>query len=470
MTSSNSNIASDLSSLLKASNSSAVADETPIRWSQLGVSRPAATVIPSTEEEIISVLNYAATKKLQVIAVTGARAPFVPVTERSLLLDMRNFRDVSVRPGSVTFGGGSVAGDVIRACAAEQCYTLAPNSNAVGMVGFLLGGGSSPFNGIHGLAADNIIELKIITANGRILTLSSSSSGEEGDLFRTIRGAGHGLGIITSVTMPCFPMLSLSLTDNCAWIRRVTFPLTAIDEAAVAFLKLQTNISSRSINTLMFLRAPPNAPNPGQPIIALTAVYYGPVSDAEQSLSELFDPQLLRHSSTATTSTVPLAKMNDATAFLDAVGGYKQIGNTLLGDISLESIRQGAKAWLQFGDDHPDAKARTVIFWGNWTRPASLEPNMFLPKNDRKGYLQVFVWYTDDKTIEPATEFMDDVLRIAHQKDKESGLVPATHPNNQLLGGEIDDAYSKTAIQEIRRVKALWDADGLFWSPAVVPR
>ncbi|KAL4880673.1 hypothetical protein BJY04DRAFT_228287 [Aspergillus karnatakaensis] len=466
MESSNSNYASDLASLLKGPNSATTADETPIRWSQLGVSRPAAVIIPSTEDEIISILYYAATKKLQVIPIAGAHSPFVPIAERSLVLDLRNFRDVSVKQGSVTFGGGAHAGDVIQACAAEQCYTLAPNSNAVGMVGFLLGGGSSPFNGLHGLAAENIIELRIITADGHFLTLSSFSPGEEGDLFRTLRGAGHGLGIIVSVTMPTFPISSLNMTDNSAWIRRVVFPLAAIDEAAAAFIKLQSNDSPRLICTLMFLRAPPTTLNPGQPIISLTAVYNGPGYDAERTASVLFDPQLLQHSSAATTNTVPLERVNDGADFLNAVGDYKQLGNALLCEINLDSIRQAAKTWLSFGDDHQDAKARTVLLWGNWS-PVSVQPNMFLPSSDRRAFLQVLVWYTEDKTIEPAKGFMEDILRIGQQKDNENGVVRATFPNNQLLGGDVNRIYSEIALQEIRRVKAVWDADGLFWSPAV---
>jgi FAD/FMN-containing dehydrogenase len=118
-----SNFSSKIASLLLKDSKSPTTAEAPARWSQLGVSHPAAVVIPSSEKEIISVLRLAATKKLQVIPMAGAHSPFVPISERSLLLDMRNFRHVSVTPGSVTFGGGSTAGDVIKACATEQCYT-----------------------------------------------------------------------------------------------------------------------------------------------------------------------------------------------------------------------------------------------------------------------------------------------------------------------------------------------------------
>ncbi|KAL6232395.1 hypothetical protein BDW75DRAFT_243034 [Aspergillus navahoensis] len=232
------------------------------------------------------------------------------------------------------------------------------------------------------------------------------------------------------------------MTDNYAWVRRVIFPLTAIDNAAMAFLKLQNSNSPRLLGSIMFIRAPPSAPIPREPIISLTAVYYGPVSDAEQSAADLFNPELLRHSSAANTSTVSLHKMNDGTEFLNKVGGYKQLGNALLCHISLDSIRQGAKAWSRSGDEHQDAKERTIIFCGNWST-ASAQRNMLLPGTDRKGFLQVLVWYMEDNTTEPAKEFMEDMLRIGRRRDNENGSAPVTFPNNQLLGGRINEVYSE---------------------------
>ncbi|KAL5338003.1 hypothetical protein BJX70DRAFT_408931 [Aspergillus crustosus] len=454
----------------------APAQEAPARWSQLGVSPPAGVVIPSTEDDIVDALKTAAANNLQVIPVGGALSPFVPIDEKSLLLDMRDFQDVSVETerGQVTIGGGAIAGDVIQACAAEGCYTLTPNSNSVGMVGFLLGGGNSPFIGIHGLAADHILSVRIITAAGQILTLSPSSTGAEGDLFSTFRGAGHGLGVITSVTMPTFSTLSLNMPEDCVWIRRVTLPLAAVEHASSAFLKLQEARDSKLLSTLMFLRAPPGTPklNPGEPIIALTAQYYGPLLDAERYAAEIFTPALLERSIATTTSSIPLHRMNDGTDFLNAPGEYKQLGNALLRTIDLSSIQQGMTAWLEFGDTHADAKARTIIFWASPATTATATQNqnhhnIFLPTDNRTGFLQIFIWYTEPKTTVPAEEFMQEMLRVGRETDTNNGVVARTLPNNQLLGRRgVKDVYSEEALMEIRRVKGVWDARGLFWSPA----
>ncbi|GAM40286.1 hypothetical protein TCE0_038r12523 [Talaromyces pinophilus] len=398
---------------LRTAASSVPAQDVPDRWSQLGVSHPAMVIVPSSEDEIIAAIQLATTENLRVIPVGGGHSPFVPINEKSLLLDMRKFNHVSVGTGSVTIGGGSTAGDVIRACAEKQCYTLTPNSNAVGMVGFLLGGGSSLFNGIHGLAAEHIIEVRMITGDGRSLHLSSSSTGIERDLFSVIRGAGHGFGVITSLTMPTFSIFLLNMPNNSVSVRRITFSLAAVDHATMAFLKIQERGAGSS------------------------------------------NPRLL-------TSII----LNDVTEPLNITGGFKQLGNALVASVDLEGIRRGVHAWLRFGDDHPDAKAHTIIFWGTWS-PSPMPGSPFLQGNDRKAFLQVLVWYTERKTHDPARKFMEDLLHVGRVNDTNNGIAPLTFPNNQLLGGNIGEIYSPKAVQEIKRVKALWDSKNLFWSPAV---
>ncbi|KAL4863610.1 hypothetical protein BDV12DRAFT_201926 [Aspergillus spectabilis] len=422
------------------------AQDVPVRWSQLGVSSPAGVVIPSSEDEIIEALHFAASKRLQVIPAGGALSPFVPINEKSFFLDMRKFKDISIGTCSVTIGGGSTAGDVIQACAAEGCYTCGDSEFQCGWDGWLSPwGGSSPFSGIHGLAADHLISVRLITAEGQILTLSKSSTRAEGDLFSALRGAGHGLGVITSVTMSTIPISSLGMPDDFVWVRRATFPLTSVDNAATAFLKLQEAGDPKLLSTLMFLRAPPGTPNPGEPIIALTAQYSGPLVKAERYATEIFTSGLVQSSIAVTTSTISLHRMNDRTEFLNARG-----------DASLAPFRRypcGCKSTYNNILGKPDGYPK-------------LRRNIFLPADDRTGFLQVLVWYMERDTTEPAKKFIQEMLRIGRGTDTNDGVVARTLPNNQLLGGEIKDVYTEEAVQEIRRVKALWDDNGLFWGLA----
>lgn len=65
---------------------------------------------------------------------------------------------------------------------------LAPGWSTVGNVGgWMLGGGHTTVSGMFGLGADQVIELNVVTADGRFVAASAQ---ENQDLFFALRGAG----------------------------------------------------------------------------------------------------------------------------------------------------------------------------------------------------------------------------------------------------------------------------------------
>lgn len=116
------------------------------RWSDVGLNRPALVVVPDTEQDIIDAIHHAKNTGLKLIPGGGGHAPFVPITEKTLYLDLKRFDkvvlDASQQQARVTFGGGALTGQVIEACTSQGFYTTWTNSYGVGMVGSILGGGS----------------------------------------------------------------------------------------------------------------------------------------------------------------------------------------------------------------------------------------------------------------------------------------------------------------------------------------
>lgn len=55
--------------------------------------------------------------------------------------------------------------------------------------GYLQGGGHSPLSSILGMGADHVLEIEVVTGDGRFVTASSS---QNSDLFWAIRGGGGG--------------------------------------------------------------------------------------------------------------------------------------------------------------------------------------------------------------------------------------------------------------------------------------
>jgi len=64
----------------------------------------------------------------------------------------------------------------------------------IGIGGLTLLGGYGWLSGEHGLALDNLVAAKVVTANGQVLTASKD---QNSDLFWGIRGGGSNFGIVT---------------------------------------------------------------------------------------------------------------------------------------------------------------------------------------------------------------------------------------------------------------------------------
>jgi FAD/FMN-containing dehydrogenase len=142
----------------------AVQSEFPSRWSNTGVSVPHSFVTPSTAQDIIQQISYAKANKLKIIPVGGGHGSFVPITDRTIYLSLAKFNSIELNEerGEVTIGGGCRTGDVLKTLAEKGWYTCTVNSNAVGMIGALLGGLNHSLAGKHGLGIDFIRSLVII--------------------------------------------------------------------------------------------------------------------------------------------------------------------------------------------------------------------------------------------------------------------------------------------------------------------
>ena len=197
-----------------------------LRWSSTGVSPPHSVVVPSSAEDIVAVIEYATKHKLKIVPVTGGHSPFTPITADTIYLSMQNLKDISLDEahGEVSFGGGVLTGEILKALGDRGWYTCVPNSNSVGMVGALMGAMHHATIGMHGLGSQNIREVTIMpfsmpdgSAPRELKIRKDSDDQDERRLFHVLCEAGFGFGVVTSVRLAAWKISDLnamSTTDR----------------------------------------------------------------------------------------------------------------------------------------------------------------------------------------------------------------------------------------------------------------
>ncbi|OQE29394.1 hypothetical protein PENSTE_c002G02164 [Penicillium steckii] len=124
---------------------------------------------------------------------------------------IENYHSRKYKGPAVKMGAGVQAKEIY-AKANELGFTaVGGEGKTVGVAGgYVLGGGHSPMSSIYGLAADQVLSLEVVLANGRFVTVTEESDPE---LFWAIRGGGGGTyGVVTSVTSRVQPKVGVTVT------------------------------------------------------------------------------------------------------------------------------------------------------------------------------------------------------------------------------------------------------------------
>ncbi|KAI4694177.1 uncharacterized protein J4E84_002759 [Alternaria hordeiaustralica] len=110
---------------------------------------------------------------------------------------------------AVAYAAGTQASEGSTLMRQKNMLMIVAGGSTVGIAGgFLQGGGHSAYTSYYGLAADQVLAITAVTADGRVI---EAHEGENADLFWAFRGGGGGtFGVITSVVVKAFPTTSIT--------------------------------------------------------------------------------------------------------------------------------------------------------------------------------------------------------------------------------------------------------------------
>ena len=155
---------------------------------------PDVLVRPTTPEEVGAALRWATETGVDVAVRSGGHGSWAPFPG-GLLVDLAAFTRVQVGDDDVVrVGGGAVWGDVAEAIAPHGLVLSSGDTRSVGVGGSTLGSGVGWLVRSVGLAADQLVGVQLVTADGGVVTASQD---ENRELFSALRGGGGNFGVAT---------------------------------------------------------------------------------------------------------------------------------------------------------------------------------------------------------------------------------------------------------------------------------
>ncbi len=172
-----------------------------------GIGAPSLIVRPRHPDEIASALVHAARHDLVVAVRSGGHNPLGPLAdEGAMVIDLAHFDAVEILDTArrlVRVGGGATWGQVAAALDTQGWALTAGDTAGVGVGGLTLGGGIGWLVRRYGLAIDNLVGARVVTADGQLLTTSKD---EHADLFWALRGGGGNFGVVVDFVFVAQPV------------------------------------------------------------------------------------------------------------------------------------------------------------------------------------------------------------------------------------------------------------------------
>ena len=168
--------------------------------------RPALIVRCRAAADVVAALAFARRERLAVsVRGGGHNVAGRAVTDGGLMIDLAEMRDVTVDADrrTATVQGGARWSEVNAAGAEHGLAVTGGAISTTGVGGYTLGGGLGWLMAKHGLAADNLLAVELVTAAGDVLTVDADS---DPDLFWALKGGGGNFGVATSFTFRMHPV------------------------------------------------------------------------------------------------------------------------------------------------------------------------------------------------------------------------------------------------------------------------
>jgi FAD/FMN-containing dehydrogenase len=237
--------------------------------------RPALIVRCRTASDVAAAVGFARRGGFEIcVRGGGHNVAGLAVADDAIMIDLAEMKDARVDPDARTVRaeGGLTWAELNDATARHGLAVTGGAVSTTGIAGLTLGGGLGWLMPKFGLAADNVLAVELVTADGEIREVTAES---DPDLFWALRGGGGNFGIATAFTYRLHPL------------ETVTGGLIAHPfEAAADLLRFYRDAIADASDDLEMFAALVHAPDgSGTKLAALIVCHTGSPEQAEADLA-----------------------------------------------------------------------------------------------------------------------------------------------------------------------------------------
>jgi hypothetical protein len=300
-----------------------------------------------------------------------------------VIIDISNLNSVTVANDKKTavIGGGVRVHEVIAAADAADVVVCTGNCNGVGALGAFLGGGYGNLQGTFGLGVDNILEMRVVTADGELRTISPSQHEE---LFWAMRGAGPNFGIVTEATVKAYPM---SKDERTAFSGALIYTEDKLEQLFQAIQDLEL-----TAQTVCFLYFASGGPPANTPMIIVTVwQLHGTTESGKEAFKCFFDIGPI----VDTTAVVPYTQWNTGADAVCLHSGRKPSFTAGLNQLDPKTWRNVWNKFVEF-QKKPTAENSVLLLesYPN-SENAPIKTSAAFPHRGVQFNAAIIPWYTD---------------------------------------------------------------------------
>jgi FAD/FMN-containing dehydrogenase len=259
-------------------------DDARRAWHLMADQHPVAVAIPDSVEDVQHVVRFAAEAGLRVAPqAEGHNAGAFRSLEDTILVRMTGLTGVEIDAERrvARVAAGAKWRDVTGPASELGLAALHGSSPEVGVVGYSLGGGIGWYARKHGMQANSITAVELVTAEGELVRATTE---EHADLFWAVRGGGGNFGIVVALEFRLYDI-------PVAYAGMLAYPWERASEVLHAWLDWTRTAPEEVTTSARILRVPPLEELPeivrGRDFVVIDGAVLGDDAEAQALLAPL---------------------------------------------------------------------------------------------------------------------------------------------------------------------------------------